>query len=72
MPLNEGETRFHLIDPVLRRKGYDDPQRIKLETPAPAEPVGAKSCRRIRYAGFGRPAPDTLPLCTMRTSHGIN
>ncbi|WP_300291929.1 hypothetical protein [Nitrosomonas sp.] len=35
MALNEEETRFHLIDPVLRRKGYDDPQRIQLETPAP-------------------------------------
>lgn len=35
MAFNEEENRFHLIDPVLRRKGYDDPQRIRLETPAP-------------------------------------
>jgi type I restriction enzyme M protein len=34
MAFNEEETRFHLIDPVLRKKGYDDPQRIRLETPA--------------------------------------
>ena len=27
-PRNEEETRFHLIDPVLRLKGCDDPQRI--------------------------------------------
>jgi hypothetical protein len=48
--LNEEETRFHLIDPVLRRKGYDDPQRIRLETPAPVEPIGPKG-RRRRGAG---------------------
>jgi len=47
---NEEETRFHLIDPVLRRKGYDDPQRIRLETPAPIEPTGHKG-RRSKRAG---------------------
>lgn len=51
MALNEEETRFHLIDPVLRRKGYNDPQRIKLETPAPVEPTGPKGRRR---KGAGR------------------
>ncbi len=51
MASNEEETRFHLIDPVLRRKGYDDPQRIKLETPAPVEPTGPKGRRR---KGVGR------------------
>ena len=51
MALNEEETRFHLIDPVLRRKGYDDPKRIKLETPAPVESAGAKGSRR---KGSGR------------------
>ncbi|MFO1250291.1 MAG: DEAD/DEAH box helicase family protein [Inhella sp.] len=50
MTLNEEETRFHLIDPVLRRKGYDDPQRIRLETPAPVEPTGPKG-RRSKRAG---------------------
>ncbi len=50
MAFNEEETRFHLIDPVLRRKGYDDPQRIKLETPAPVEPTGPKG-RRSRRSG---------------------
>ena len=48
---NEEETRFHLIDPVLRRKGYDDSQRIRLETPAPVEPTGPKGRRR---KGAGR------------------
>ncbi|MDR3159152.1 MAG: DEAD/DEAH box helicase family protein [Zoogloeaceae bacterium] len=50
MSMNEEETRFHLIDPVLRRKGYGDPQRIRLETPAPVEPTGPKG-RRRRGAG---------------------
>lgn len=48
---NEEETRFHLIDPLLRRKGYDKPQHIKLETPAPVEPTGPKGRRRT---GAGR------------------
>lgn len=51
MAFNEEETRFHLIDPVLRRKGYADPQRIRLETPAPVEPTGPKGRRRM---GRGR------------------
>jgi len=46
MSLNEAETRFHLIDPVLREKGYNDHQRLKLETPAPVEPIGPKGRRR--------------------------
>lgn len=46
MSYNEAETRFHLIDPVLRDKGYNDNQRIRLETPAPVEPVGPKGRRR--------------------------
>lgn len=50
MGRNEAETRYHLIDPVLRSKGYDDIQRIKLETPAPVEPIGNKG-RRKRGAG---------------------
>jgi type I restriction enzyme R subunit len=48
---NEAETRFYLIDPLLREKGYDDPLRIKLETPAPVEPIGFKGRRR---KGAGR------------------
>ncbi len=51
MSYNEQETRFYLIDPVLRTKGYDDHQWLKLETPAPVEPTGAKGRRR---AGSGR------------------
>ncbi len=51
MGMNEEETKYHLIDPVLRQKGYDDPQRIKLETPAPVEPTGPKGRRR---KGAGR------------------
>jgi type I restriction enzyme R subunit len=50
MGMNEAETRFYLIDPLLRSKGYDDPQRLKLETPAPVEPIGAKG-RRKRGSG---------------------
>jgi type I restriction enzyme, R subunit len=51
MSYNESETRFFLIDPVLRQKGYDDPLRLKLETPAPVEPTGFKGRRR---PGAGR------------------
>lgn len=50
MPMNESETRFELIDPVLRDKGYRMPY-IKLETPAPVEPTGPKGRRR---SGPGR------------------
>lgn len=48
---NEAETRFHLIDPVLRSKGYDEHWKLRLETPAPVEPSGDKGRRR---AGSGR------------------
>lgn len=51
MTYNEAETRFHLIDPVLRQKGYNDHQRLRLETPAPVEPTGPKGRRR---RGSGR------------------
>ncbi|MBI5618160.1 MAG: DEAD/DEAH box helicase family protein [Gammaproteobacteria bacterium] len=47
--MNEAETRYHLIDPVLREKGYVSRDRITCETvltPAPVEPTGAKGRRR--------------------------
>ena len=50
MAYNEAETRYHLIDPILRNKGYLE-WRIKLETPAPVKPVGNKGRRR---SGPGR------------------
>ena len=46
MPYNEAETRFYLIDPVLRSKGYDEHWKLRLETPAPVEPTGNKGRRR--------------------------
>lgn len=51
MAYNEQETRYYLIDPVLRTKGYDDHEKLKLETPAPVEPTGPKGRRR---KGSGR------------------
>jgi type I restriction enzyme R subunit len=51
MNYNEAETRYYLIDPVLREKGYDSHQWVKLETPAPVEPTGPKGRRR---KGSGR------------------
>lgn len=45
MAKNEAETRYELIDPVLRGKGYRTPY-IRLETPAPVEPIGPKGRRR--------------------------
>ena len=50
MSYNEAETRYNLIDPVLREKGYKN-QTIKVETPAPIEPTGNKGRRR---GGNGR------------------
>jgi hypothetical protein len=47
--LNEADTRYHLIDPVLRDKGYVSRERITLETvltPPPVEPTGARGRRR--------------------------
>ncbi len=49
MSLNEADTRYHLIDPVLREKGYVSRDRITLETiltPSPVEPTGPKGKRR--------------------------
>lgn len=51
MSYNEEATRYYLIDPVLREKGYDDISKLKLETPAPVEAIGHKGRRR---AGGGR------------------
>ena len=49
MPMNEADTRYHLIDPVLREKGYVSRERVTLETvltPPPVEPSGPKGRRR--------------------------
>ena len=49
MSMNEADTRYHLIDPVLRTKGYISRDQITLETiltPPPVEPTGAKGRRR--------------------------
>lgn len=54
MPYNEAETRYFLIDKVLREKGYVSHDQLMLETvttPAPVEPTGAKGRRRT---GSGR------------------
>jgi hypothetical protein len=44
MSMNESETRFELIDPLLRGKGYRMPH-VRLESPAPVEPIGRKGHR---------------------------
>lgn len=46
MSYNEAETRFYLIDPVLRGKGYNEHWKLKLETPAPVEPTGQHHAAR--------------------------
>ena len=51
MSYNEAKTRYYLIDPVLKDKGYDDYSKLKLETPAPVEAIGNKGRRR---KGSGR------------------
>ena len=62
MSKNEAETRYELIDPVLRDKGYRVPY-VKLETPAPVEPLGPKGRRR---KGPGK----TDYLLCVETPHG--
>ena len=51
MSYNEAETRFHLIDTILREKGYGEGWILRLETPAPVEPTGNKG---RRSKGMGR------------------
>lgn len=54
MAMNEPDTRFFLIDPQLRAKGYVSQNQITLETiltPPPVEPTGPKGRRR---KGAGR------------------
>ena len=49
MNMNEADTRYHLIDPHLRMKGYVSRDQITLETiitPPPVEPTGPKGRRR--------------------------
>ena len=49
MSMNEADTRYHLIDPLLREKGYVSRDKVTLETvltPAPVEPSGSKGRRR--------------------------
>lgn len=49
MGMNEADTRYNLIDPTLREKGYVSCDRITLETvltPPPVEPSGPKGRRR--------------------------
>ncbi len=48
MSYNEAETRYYLIDPILREKGYNDYQWLKLETPSPVEATGHKGRRSHR------------------------
>ena len=54
MSMNETDTHYHLIDPVLRDKGYVSREHITLEsilTPAPVE----SSCAKVgRRKGLGR------------------
>lgn len=51
MAYNEQETRYFLIDPILREKGYNEYSKLRCETPAPVEPTGPKGRRK---KGTGR------------------
>ena len=75
MSMNEADTRYHLIDPVLRDKGYVSRDHITLETvltPPPVEPSGPKGRRR---KGPGRTdyllcvrvgdAPKSMPVAVL-------
>ncbi|MDO8369578.1 MAG: hypothetical protein Q7S71_02500 [Candidatus Nitrotoga sp.] len=52
MSMNEADTCYHLIDPVLREKGYVSRERITLETILTPAPVGDH--RQYRGAGAHR------------------
>jgi type I restriction enzyme R subunit len=78
--MNEADTRYHLIDPVLREKGYVSRECITLETvltPAPVEPSGPKGRRR---KGPGRTdyllcvqvgdMPKALPVAVLEAKKG--
>jgi len=43
MSCNEAETRFYLIDPVLRAKEFDEHWKLRLETLAPVTLVRLKA-----------------------------
>jgi type I site-specific restriction endonuclease len=73
--MNEADTRYHLIDPMLRGKGYVSRDQVTLETvltPPPVEPSGPKGRRR---RGPGRTdyllcvqvgdAPKPLPVAVL-------
>lgn len=66
--MNAESTKYHLINPVLATKGYDDPWKIRLETPPPVEPTGFKGRRGksngrtddliyVRHASLPKPWP---------------
>ncbi len=42
MSMNKADTRYHLIEPVLRDKGYVSRERITLETVLTAAPIEGK------------------------------
>jgi hypothetical protein len=49
MSMNEADTRYHLIDPMLCEKGYVIRDRVTLETvltPPPVEPTSPRDRRR--------------------------
>ena len=80
MSYNESETRFYLIDPVLRSKGYDAHWKLKMETPAPVEPTGNRGRRRagggrtdyllcVQAPGMPRPLPVGVLEAKAETSH---
>lgn len=66
MSYNEAETRFYLIDPVLRGKGYNEHWKLKLETPAPVEPTGAKAVDVQARGALTICSASRLALCRSR------
>lgn len=54
MSMNEADTRYHLIDPVLREKGYVSRDRITLETILTQPAVEVSGPKGRRRQGPGR------------------
>ena len=62
MSYNEAETRYHLIDPVLRDKGYVSHQTLRWKLPPRSSPPAPRAA-----AARVRAAPTTCCACRWAT-----
>lgn len=60
MTYNKAETRYFLVNPILRAEGYDDHQWLKLETPVPD--IGGVETAAGPTTFFGAISVQTIPV----------